>query len=193
MSILKSAVDSVHQNIHQRQSIGHLIEPAPNAEQLEQAFQAALTAPDHHRLKPTRFVVIPETERESFGELLSQALADTGQTEEAQLERVKHHPFRAPLLILALTKLQDHPKVPHFEQILSSGAAVQNFLLSLQVQGFSTMWRSGAVVESKLFKQALGLTENDLISGIIYIGTAVKAIPARAGINSADFVSHWHK
>lgn len=193
MSILKSAVDSVHQNIHQRQSIGHLVEPAPNAEQLEQAFQAALTAPDHHRLKPTRFVVIPETERESFGELLSQALADTGQTEEAQLERVKHHPFRAPLLILALTKLQDHPKVPHFEQILSSGAAVQNFLLSLQVQGFSTMWRSGAVVESKLFKQALGLTENDLISGIIYIGTAVKAIPARAEINSADFVSHWHK
>lgn len=193
MSILKSAVDSVHQNIHQRQSIGHLIEPAPNAEQLEQAFQAALTAPDHHRLKPTRFVVIPETERESFGELLSQALADTGQTEEAQLERVKHHPFRAPLLVLALTKLQDHPKVPHFEQILSSGAAVQNFLLSLQVQGFSTMWRSGAVVESKLFKQALGLTENDLISGIIYIGTAVKAIPARAEINSADFVSHWHK
>ncbi len=96
-------------------------------------------------------------------------------------------------LVLALTQLQDHPKVPHFEQILSSGAAVQNFLLSLQAQGFSTMWRSGAVVESKLFKQALGLTENDLISGIIYIGTAVKAIPPRAEIQSADFVSHWHK
>lgn len=193
MSILKSAVDTVHQNIHQRQSIGHLIEPAPNAEQLENAFQAALTAPDHHRLKPTRFVVVPEVEREAFGELLSRALADTGQTEEAQLERVKHHPFRAPLLVLALTQLQDHPKVPHFEQILSSGAAVQNFLLSLQVQGFSTMWRSGVVVESKLFKQALGLSEQDLISGIIYIGTAVKAIPPRAEIVSADFVSQWHK
>ena len=192
MSILNSAVDTVHQNIHQRQSIGHLIEPAPNAEQLEKAFQAALTAPDHHRLKPTRFVVIPEYEREAFGELLSQALADTGQTEEAQLERVKHHPFRAPLLVLALTQLQDHPKVPHFEQILSSGAAIQNFLLSLQVQGFSTMWRSGAVVESKLFKQALGLSERDLISGIIYIGTAVKAIPPRAEIASTEFVHQWH-
>ncbi len=192
MSILNSAVDTVHQNIHQRQSIGHLIEPAPNAEQLEKAFQAALTAPDHHRLKPTRFVVIPESEREAFGELLSHALADTGQTEEAQLERVKHHPFRAPLLVLALTQLQDHPKVPHFEQILSSGAAIQNFLLSLQVQGFSTMWRSGAVVESKLFKQALGLSERDLISGIIYIGTAVKAIPARAEIASTEFVRKWH-
>nr|WP_086177875.1 nitroreductase family protein [Acinetobacter sp. ANC 5054] len=190
--MLNSAVDTVHQNIHQRQSIGHLIEPAPNAEQLEKAFQAALTAPDHHRLKPTRFVVIPESEREAFGELLSHALADTGQTEAAQLERVKHHPFRAPLLVLALTQLQDHSKVPHFEQILSSGAAIQNFLLSLQVQGFSTMWRSGAVVESKLFKQALGLSERDLISGIIYIGTAVKAIPARAEIASTEFVRKWH-
>lgn len=193
MSMSESAVEIVHQNIHQRQSIGHLVEPAPNAVQLEQAFQAAMTAPDHHRLKPTRFVVIPATEREAFGDLLSQALADTGQTEEAQLERVKNHPFRAPLLVLALTKLQDHPKVPHFEQILSSGAAVQNFLLSLQSNGYSTMWRSGAVVESKLFKQALGLTEADLISGIIYIGTAVKAIPARTEIFTNEFVSEWHK
>jgi len=189
----ESVVEVVHQNIHQRQSIGHLVEPAPNAMQLEQAFQAALTAPDHHRLKPTRFVIIPVSEREAFGELLSKALADTGQTEGAQLERVKHHPFRAPLLVLALTQLQDHPKVPHFEQILSSGAAVQNFLLSLQSEGFSTMWRSGAVVESVLFKQALGLAVDDLISGIIYIGTAVKAIPPRAEIQTSEFVSEWKK
>ena len=145
----ESVVDIVHQNIHQRQSIGHLLAPAPNAEQLEMAFKAALTAPDHHRLKPTTFVIIPDAQREAFGELLSQALIDLGQTESAQIERVKNHPFRAPLLVLALTRLQDHPKVPHFEQILSSGAAIQNFLLSLQAQGFSTMWRSGAVVESK--------------------------------------------
>lgn len=193
MSMSEFSVEVVHQNIHQRQSIGHLVEPAPNASQLEKAFQAALVAPDHHRLKPTHFVVVPETEREAFGELLSRALADTGQTEEAQLERVKNHPFRAPLLVLALTKLQDHSKVPYFEQILSSGAAIQNFLLSLQAQGFSTMWRSGAVVESVLFKQALNLNATDLISGIIYIGTAVKAIPPRAEIQTSEFVSEWQK
>ncbi len=192
-SMTDTAVDIIHQNIHQRQSIGHLVEPAPNSEQLEKAFLAALTAPDHHRLKPTRFVVIPEDQREAFGELLSQALADTGQTEIAQLERVKNHPYRAPLLVLALTKFVDHPKVPYFEQTLSTGAAIQNFLLSLQSQGFSTMWRSGAVVESNHFKQALKLGENDLISGIIYIGTAVKAIPPRGEIHTNEFVSFWNK
>ena len=188
-----SAVDTVHQNIHQRQSIGHLVEPAPNAEQLEKAFQAALTAPDHHRLKPTRFVVIPSDQREVFGELLSKALADLGETDPAQLDRVKHHPFRAPLLVLALTQFQPHPKVPNFEQTLSSGAAIENFLLSLQVQGFSTMWRSGAVVESLLFKRNLGLAEDDLISGIIYIGTAAKAIPARTAVDIQNYVSYWNK
>ena len=188
----ESVVDIVHQNIHQRQSIGSLVAPAPTAEQLEYAFQAALTAPDHHRLKPTSFVVVPDEQREAFGLLLSQALIDLGETETAQIERVKNHPFRAPLLVLALTRLQDHPKVPHFEQILSSGAAIQNFLLSFQAQGFSTMWRSGVVVESTLFKQALGISKDDLISGIIYIGTAAKTIASRADIQTSNYVSYWH-
>lgn len=186
-----SNIETIHQNIHQRQSIGHLIEPAPNSLQLEKAFQAALTAPDHHRLKPTRFMIIAPEQRAAFGDYLAQALADLGETDAAQLERVKHHPFRAPMLVLALTTLQDHPKVPHFEQILSSGAAIQNFLLSLQAQGFASMWRSGAVVESNWLKQQLGLNTQDLISGIIYIGTAAKVIAPRAAIDSEAFVKVW--
>ena len=184
-------IENIHQNIHQRQSIGQLIEPAPSTQQLEKAIHAALTAPDHHRLKPTRFVVIKSEQRAAFGEYLAQALADVGENDPAQLERAKQHPFRAPMLVLALTTLQDHPKVPHFEQILSTGAAIQNFLLSLQAQGFASMWRSGAVIESNWLKQQFGLQTQDLISGIIYVGTAVKAIAPRAEINSQDFVKVW--
>lgn len=189
----ESSLHAVHDNIHQRQSIGHLIEPAPNTEQLEQAFKAALAAPDHHRLKPTHFIVVKNEDREAFGELLADAIRDLGDMEAAQIERVKNHPFRAPLLVLAVTQFQDHAKVPYFEQTLSTGAAIQNFLLSLQAQGFSTMWRSGAVVESKHFKQALGLQEHDLISGIIYIGTAAKSIHPRGEIDLTTHVRHWHK
>ena len=183
--------DTVHHNIHQRQSVGQLLEPAPSAEQLEKAFQAALTAPDHHRLKPTRFVVISADQRKMFGELLSDALVDLGETDAVSLERVKNHPARAPLLVLALTQFQPHAKVPHFEQVLSTGAAIQNLLLSLQAQGFSSIWRSGAVVESKLLKQSFGLAEDDLIAGIIYIGTAAKTIAARSEIDTQNYVSYW--
>ena len=188
-----STFQAVHDNIHHRQSTGHLVEPAPNAEQLEFAFQAALTAPDHHRLKPTRFMVVTGESRAAFGELLAQALADLGEIDPIQIERVKQHPFRAPLLVLAVTQFQAHPKVPYFEQTLSSGAAIQNFLLSMQAQGFASIWRSGAVVESALLKKSLGLNPHDLISGIIYVGTAVKAIAPRSEINSQDYVSIWQQ
>ncbi len=183
----------VLENIHHRQSIGHLIEPAPSAEQLEQAFQAALTAPDHHRLKPTHFIVVEGEDRAAFGELLASAVQDLGEIDPAQLERVKHHPFRAPVLVLAVTKFQDHAKVPFFEQTLSTGAAIQNFLLTLQAQGFGAMWRSGAVVESPLLKKALGLNERDLISGIVYVGSIAKPIIARPEQSTAEYVTHWHK
>lgn len=189
--MMDSNLQIVHQNIHQRQSVGHLIEPAPNAAQLEMAFQAALTAPDHHRLKPTRFIVVAGEQRQAFGELLAQAIQDLGEVDAAQVERVKHHPFRAPLLILAVTKIVEHQKVPEFEQILSTGAAVQNLLLSLQAQGFASMWRSGAVVESALLKTKLGLNVHDLISGIIYVGTAAKVIGPRAEQITHDYVSTW--
>lgn len=186
-----SSLHNVHDNIHQRQSIGHLVEPSPNSEQLELAFQAALVAPDHHRLKPTHFIIVQNEQREQFGELIMEAVQDLGEQEQAQIDRVRNHPLRAPLLVLAVTRFKDHPKVPYFEQILSTGAAVQNFLLSLQAQGFSTIWRSGAVVESKLLKHKLGLQAHDLISGIIYVGTAVKAIPARPQIDTQSHVSIW--
>ena len=81
--------------------------------------------------------------------------------------------------------------MPFFEQTLSTGAAVQNFLLSMQAQGFATIWRSGAVVESTLLKKALGLAERDLISGIIYVGTAVKEIAPRTEIDRAQYVEFW--
>lgn len=180
----------VQETISQRQSIGQLVEPAPTASQLNAAFEAALTAPDHHRLHPWRFIVIQGEQRAALGQLLSEAIADL-EADEVQVERVKAHPFRAPMIVICVTPLQDHPKVPHFEQILSGGAAIQNFILSLQAQGFSTMWRSGAVVESGYLKKQLGFAERDIISGIIYIGTAAKQIAARVPLSLENFVTYW--
>ena len=63
-------------------------------------------------------IITPE-QRAAFGEHLAKASADMGENDPTQLERAKHHPFRAPLFgFTYLTTIQDHPKVPHFEQIL---------------------------------------------------------------------------
>ncbi len=48
--------------------------PGPDQEALEKMFRALLRAPDHGRLRPWRFVVVPEEKRERFGELMADCL-----------------------------------------------------------------------------------------------------------------------
>jgi nitroreductase len=177
--------------IEGRQSVGLLTEPAPNASQLEQAIQAALAAPDHHRLRPWRFIAVSGDARLQMGEVLVQALQATGETDPMQLERVRVQPLRAPLILMCVTVATSHPKVPMVEQVLSTGAAIQNLLLMLHVQGFAAMWRTGALVGSKLLKSAFDLADEDEIAGLVYIGTAAKELVPRQSLVVKDFLSAW--
>ncbi len=185
------SVEQVFGFITRRQSIGLLVEPAPSQAQLAQAIEAALTAPDHHRLRPWHYICVQGEQRQAFGELLAECLCEDGMLDVVQLERVKMHPLRAPMLLICIMNYQEHPKVPEYEQVLSCGAAIQNILLTLQAQGYATMWRSGAVAESESLKAALGCTKKDKITGLIYIGTASKEIPSRAQQNVADYLTTW--
>ena len=184
-------VEQVLALITSRQSIGQLVEPAPSAKELEQAIAAALTAPDHHRLHPWRFVVVRGDKRAPFGEAVSHALAQDGEMDPVQLERLKHHPLRAPMILICIMRYQPHAKVPHYEQVLSCGAAIQNLLLVLQAQGYSTIWRSGAAAESASLKRALNCTATDELAGFVYIGTAAKEIAPRHDLNVSDFLTDW--
>lgn len=177
--------------IEGRQSIGLLTEPAPSQAQLEQAIQAALAAPDHHRLRPWRFIAVSGDARQQLGEVLVAALEATGETDPAQLERVRAQPLRAPLIVVCATIATPHPKVPMVEQVLSTGAAIQNLLLMLHAQGFAAMWRTGALVESLPLKAAFGLSADDEIAGLVYIGSPAKAVTPRQTLNVADFLQHW--
>ncbi len=185
------SADMVLELIEARQSVGQLLEPAPSAEQLAQAVQAALAAPDHHRLRPWRFLRVQGDARINMGDVLVQALQAQGETDPQQLERVRQQPLRAPLILLAVTACQAHAKVPIFEQLLSSGAAVQNILLMLQAQGFAAIWRTGALVDHPLLKSAFGLAATDQVIGFIYIGTAARELPARSRLSVDDFLSDW--
>lgn len=178
--------------IESRQSIGQLVEPAPQPEQLQQAIQAALSAPDHHRLRPWQFIQIRgDAARRAFGEALLNALKAAGETDPVQWERVLAQPFRAPMILACVVKTQQHPKVPLVEQVLSMGAAVQNLLLMLTAQGYAGMWRSGALVESAVLKQALGVAEQDVIAGLVYIGTPARAIAPRERLAVSNYLCNW--
>jgi nitroreductase len=175
-----------------RTSQGALTEPAPSPDVLTHAFQAALRAPDHRLLRPWRYLVIEGEALRRLGEIFLQAgLQDNPALTEVEQQRLFKMPSRAPMIVVAITVAKDDPKVPLVEQILSTGAAVQNFIVAIHAQGFASMWRTGWVTEHPHILQLLGLAANESIAGFVYIGTAATTPRQLTPLTVSDFVQQW--
>lgn len=185
------SLNATLQVINTRRSVGILVEPAPSQTQLETAIQSALAAPDHRQLTPWRFYSIFGDALADFGSLLVQANQENGITDADKLAKVAKHPLRAPMIIVCVTKVVKHIKVPDFEQLLSTGSAIQNMLLTFEAMGYGTMWRSGDVIHSKTLKQAFNAGDDDYISGFIYVGTKEKPPRQKPARKVSDFLTEW--
>lgn len=157
-----------------RQSDSNLSFPGPSAEQLEVIKKAALKVPDHGGLKPFRFIVVEEEGRDKLGEIYYQAAVAEGQAERV-VDRAKALPQRAPMLIIAISPYQEHPKVPRIEQIESAACSVFAMQQAAFAQRLSGVWRTGYFAQSPKVKSLLGLNERDEIVGYLYLGTPTVA------------------
>ncbi len=170
--------------IKSRRTIGNLQEPAPTHEQIRTAIGCAATAPDHKKLRPWRFIVTEGEARKQLGQaLLEAADAQAAREGDKLSDKTRHKtanlPMRAPVIITVVTKMQEHEKVPPFEQMLSAGAAVQNLLLALMAQGFSTVWRTGLLCNEPAVKAYFGIADDDYVTAFVYTGTSPKKNPRR--------------
>lgn len=174
-----------------RTSVAVLEAPAPGPSIVETAIAAALRAPDHRMLRPWRFLVIQGEGLDALGEAFVRAArAGNPALGEAEENKLRQMPKRAPLIIVAVATFKSDAKVPEWEQVLSTGAAVQNLLLAFHDQGFGTMWRTGPMAESAAVKAELGLAGNDLIAGFVYVGTAASEKKI-AGLAVSAFTKVW--
>ncbi len=178
--------------LQQRNSAPKLTEPAPSAAQLSEIFRAALRVPDHSWLRPTRFLTISGERRHDFGELLTAALKQRApDADDAACTKARSAPLRAPLVVVTVVKLSEHPKVPPVEQRLSAGCAAHAVLLAAQALGFAGIWRTGDAAFDRNLMTELGLAQDEEIVGFLYLGTRVgepKSIPQ---LDTADFVTAW--
>jgi nitroreductase len=178
--------------IQTRRTIGRLIEPAPNEAALARAFEAAVAAPDHKRLRPWRFLIITGDARHELGALMAKALkSDKPDASDADLERESGKPLRAPMIIAAVAKIDTGSKIPEVEQVLAAGAATQNLMLALHAQGFGSGWKTGGSSYSPIVREGLGLAGSDKIIGFIYAGSLSAAAPPATPANWRDYVSNW--
>lgn len=196
--------NSIVELLNQRVSSPRLTEPAPNKDQLQQIFKSALRTPDHMMLRPWRYLIIEGEARKKLGDLfLSSArqvatssvkLASDNSIEEInefKAEKLKTMPMRAPMIIVAVASLVDHPKVPDQEQILSCGVGVGYMLLSLQALGYGGIWRTGDMAFNRYVCDGLGLKENESIVGFLYLGTPMGELKPIPEVNTGDYFTEW--
>ncbi len=170
--------------IKSRRTIGNLQEPAPTHEQIRAAIECAATAPDHKKLRPWRFIITEGEARQQFGQALleaaeAQAIREGETLADKTRQKTLNLPMRAPMIVTVVTQMQEHKKVPPFEQMLSAGAAVQNLLLALMAQGYSTVWRTGLLCNEPAVKAYFGIGDDDYVTAFVYTGTSSKKTPRR--------------
>ncbi len=167
-----------------------LVEPGPDARQLQQILSIASRVPDHGKLAPWRFVVIDD--REAFAALLVKLYhKEKPAAGRLELETMESFARAAPALV-ALIYLQRDGHIPGWEQKLSAGAAAQNLLLATHALGFVGNWLTGAPAFLPGISEALGV-EGGKVAGFFFLGTPAKPLEERPRPAYSDVVSRWPK
>ena len=183
--------------LHTRNSSPVLAEPGPDKPALDNMIKAALRSPDHARLRPWRFLTIAGDARNQLGELFADAAArrqaeqQLPELDAEQRGKLAAKALRAPLILVVIAKITEHPRVPAVEQILSAGCAAQNILLAAHAQGYAGVWRTGDNAYDAGIKKGLGLVDNEELVGYLYLGTAADTLKAIPTLSVADFCQAW--
>lgn len=167
--------------------------PAPSEADLDLIFRAAMAAPDHGALRPWRFLIIEGDGLVRLGQLFREAhrQREPNAPEEA-LQTSAEKALRAPMVIATYVHLTDDPKVPHDEQRIACGCALQQMLLAADALGYGATVLSGPAMHSDVVHEGLSLAANEELIGLLYIGTPkpdARKIKPRP--DAAPFVRRW--
>ena len=157
--------------IYQRQSIGKVKpDPVPR-ELIERLLSAAVQAPNHHRVRPWRFIVLSGAARQRMGDIMAESKRLAApDTPPAVLDVERSRPLRSPVVIAVGVDKPTEPKVLEVENICAAAAAAQNLLLAATDLGLGAMWRTGPAALDPRVKEFLGLSPDQHLIALIYVG-----------------------
>lgn len=168
-----------------------LVEPGPDAQQLQMLLSAAASAPDHGRLLPWRLVLVPNGARERLAHVFADALLERDASAlPDQVAQAREKAYRAPvLLLLVVDGARGDPEINLPERIISAGCAVQNMLLMATAQGFGSALTSGKALKSQTLRALFNLSPGELALCFVSVGTVSVARKSRVRPVPADYVS----
>jgi len=158
-------------NLINRRSSNNLQPPFPSKKEMDLVYKSALRAPDHAWLRPSKFLEFKGESLKKLSSIFENYAKNHFSNDQLFIEKAKKAPFIAPMVIVLVTEIKQHPKVPPIEQMLSTGAAAQNILLALSAQGYAGIWKTGKLALNDNIAKYFDLDINHQILGYIYVGT----------------------
>lgn len=169
-----------------------LVAPGPSPEQLHEMVAIAARTPDHGKLAPWRFVIVPDAQREALATLIADAYrAEKPEAGRLEIEAMLQFARQAPALVVALSAPRKERPIPLWEQELSAGAATMNLLHAAHALGFAAGWLTGWAAYSDTVRDAFG-SADERIAGFIFIGTPGRELDERPRPALDDVLSVWN-
>jgi nitroreductase len=168
-----------------------LVAPGPDDAQLRQILEIAARTPDHGKLAPWRFVIVPADKRAALAETITAAYrAERPQAARLEIEALEQFATQAPALVVVLSSPKVDSHIPLWEQQLSAGAAGMNLLHAAHALGFAGGWLAGWAAYSDAVRDAFG-AEPERIAGYIFLGTPGKQLEERPRPDLQKIISTW--
>jgi nitroreductase len=168
-----------------------LIAPGPDDGELRQILEVALRTPDHGKLAPWRFVIVPQDRRAALADLLERAYrAEKPDAGRLEIESMHQFAHQAPTLVVALSTPAQGSKIPVWEQELSVGAAIMNFEHAAHALGYAAGWLTGWPAYNPDVAAAFG-QPGERIAGFLFVGTPSRPQEERPRPDYDKIVSVW--
>lgn len=169
-----------------------LVAPGPDMIQLEAMIAIAARTPDHGKLAPWRFVIVPDDRRDRLAEVITTAYrAERPQAARLEIESFEQFAHQAPALVVILSSPRADSHIPLWEQELSAGAACMNLLHAAHAMGFAAGWLTGWASYSDAVRDAFGAAP-ERIAGFMFIGTPTKQLEERPRPDLSKIISIWN-
>lgn len=157
--------------IHGRLTISKVKPDALPRDVVEKLLSAGAQAPNHHKVRPWRFVVLTGDGRKKLGDVMAASFLDRNPaTPPEGLDKTRALPLRAPVLIAVGADKPADAKIIEIENISAASAAAQNILLTAYALGLGAIWRTGEWARDAKVKEFLGFAPDQHIVGFIYVG-----------------------
>ena len=166
--------------------------PGPSLDQLRDMVRIASRTPDHGKLAPWRFIIIPDERRDALADLITKAyLAEKPDAGRLEIDAMTQFAHQAPALIVILSSPRLGSHIPLWEQELSAGAVAMNLLHAAHALGFAGGWLTTWPAYNETVRDAFGTAE-EKIAGFVFLGTPSSELDERPRPALDYILSIWH-